>query len=141
MKKLIFCLSLPWFLSSCASFKKAFCDCQPSAPTKVVTDRTSKPVKLVKQKKSKTQDSIVVDEEDLKLADRMTKAVDEFVFKDEEGDFKSLCAEKRFDCWVNEKPYPAGKHLEKRRVPPFLTGTKMGLRGEERVQVRFNFYP
>jgi hypothetical protein len=132
-------------LTSCASFKQGFCNCQHEAPPVVQAapkaEKPSKPVKLVKKKKTKTTESIIVDADDIEQSNKMTKAVDAFVFKDEEDEFKALCAEKRFDCWVNEKRYPTGKAKIDRTVPPFLTGAKMGLRGEERVHVRFNFYP
>ncbi|MNK07479.1 hypothetical protein D3C87_253940 [compost metagenome] len=145
MKKLLLLISLPLLLSSCASIKKAICDCQKPATTDELTldedFETTKSVKLVKRKKSPTQETIVVDKEDVQLADKMTKAVDKFVFKDEEKDFETLCRGTRFDCWVDEKPYPKGKKAIARTIPPFLSGSKMGLRGDKRIQVRFTFYP
>ncbi len=163
MKSFLVLATLSLVLSSCATIKKSICDCQdakkeahlantttgPSASssngsgkTTYTTDKTStKPVKLVKRKKAAGQDSIVVDGDDMELANKMTKAVDNYVFKDEEEEFKALCDGPRFDCWVNEMPYPKGKKKIARTVPPFLSGSKMGLRGEERVQVRFTFYP
>lgn len=144
MKKLLLLISLPLLLSSCASIKKAICDCsKPSKEDELTLENAekAKPVKLVKRKKSPTQETIVVDKEDVELANKMTKAVDNFVFKDEEQEFKALCGNPRFDCWVDEKPYPQGKKKISRTIPPFLSGSKMGLRGDKRVQVRFTFYP
>lgn len=159
MKRILVLAAFSLVLSSCATIKKSICDCQDtkkethsagaaassgagSGKTTYTTDRSSnKPVKLVKRKKAAGQDSIVVDGDDMELANKMTKAVDNYVFKDEEEEFKALCDGQRFDCWVNETPYPKGKKKIARTVPPFLSGSKMGLRGEERVQVRFTFYP
>ena len=135
------------FLSSCVSVKRAICDCyqQPksvaAAPAPAHVEKAVKPVKLVKKKKTPTQESIVVDDADIELSNKMTAAVDTYVFKDDPEEFKKLCSESRFDCWVNEKKFPAGKKSIARTIPPFLTGSKMGLRGDERIQVRFNFYP
>jgi Pyruvate decarboxylase and related thiamine pyrophosphate-requiring enzymes len=134
------------FLSSCVSLKRAICDCnqQPKpvpAHAEVHVEKPVKPVKLVKKKKTPTQESIIVDDADIELSNKMTSAVDTYVFKDDEDEFKKLCSESRFDCWVNEKKYPAKKKAIARTIPPFLTGSKMGLRGDERIQVRFNFYP
>lgn len=135
------------FLTSCVSFKRAFCDCnqQPkavaAAPSVSHVEKPVKPVKLIKKKKTPTQESIIVDDADIELSNKMTTAVDAYVFKDDQDEFKKLCSESRFDCWVNEKKFPAGKKTIARTVPPFLTGSKMGLRGDERIQVRFNFYP
>lgn len=161
MKNFLMMTALSLFLVSCASLKKSICDCPDtkkencsSAPatnsmssngtnhTKIyTTEKSAKPVKLVKRKKGAGQDSIVVDTDDMELANKMTKAVDNYVFKDEEEEFKALCEGPRFDCWVNEATYPKGKKKIARTVPPFLSGSKMGLRGDERIQVRFTFYP
>jgi len=132
-------------LTSCVSLKRAICDCyqqpKPVVHVEPKPEKPVKPVKLVKKKKTPTAESIVVDNDDIELSNKMTKAVDAYVFKDDDDDFKALCSETRFDCWVNEKKYPSSKKAVARTIPPFLTGSKMGLRGEERVQVRFSFYP
>ncbi|MNL29377.1 hypothetical protein D3C87_1510580 [compost metagenome] len=142
MKKLLLLVCLPLLLSSCASIKKVICDCSKDEELLTLENaEKAKPVKLVKRKKSPTQETIVVDKDDVELADKMTKAVDKFVFKDDEQEFKTLCGNTRFDCWVDEKPYPNGKKKVARTIPPFLSGSKMGLRGDKRVQVRYTFYP
>ena len=84
---------------------------------------------------------IVVDSEDIETSNRMSKAVDAFVFKNQKDEFTTLCKDTRFDCFVNDKRYPKGRKKVKRKVPPFLSGSKMGLQGDTRVRVRYNFYP
>ena len=84
---------------------------------------------------------IVVDSEDIEAGNRMSKAVDAFVFKGQKEDFTALCKDVRFDCFVNDKRFPKGRKKIKRKVPPFLSGSKMGLQGDTRVRVRYNFYP
>lgn len=84
---------------------------------------------------------IQVSAEDLAVANRMMTAMDAYVFKNEKTDFTKLCKDKRFDCQVNDKKFPAGKKVAKRKVPPYMSGSKMGLQAEERVQVRYDFYP
>ena len=85
--------------------------------------------------------SIQVGAEDLAIANRMMTAMDDYVFKNQKMDFTKLCKDKRFDCQVNDKKYPAGRKTVKRKVPPYMSGSKMGLQAEERVQVRYDFYP
>ncbi|UOF02681.1 hypothetical protein [Bdellovibrio reynosensis] len=84
---------------------------------------------------------IEVDANDQKALDKMTKAVEKYVIKKDIKQFNKLCKDKRFDCFVNEKPFPKNKKAIARSVPPFASGSKMGLHGEERVQVRYDFYP
>ncbi|MNL17840.1 hypothetical protein D3C87_1389590 [compost metagenome] len=85
--------------------------------------------------------TIQVGAEDLAIANRMMTAMDDYVFKNQKMDFTKLCKDKRFDCQVNDKRYPAGRKTVKRKVPPYMSGSKMGLQAEERVQVRYDFYP
>lgn len=85
--------------------------------------------------------AIVVDAKDIALLEKMTKAVEAFVIKNEKMSFTSLCRDKRFDCFIDEQPYPSGKKKVSRTTPPYASGSKMGLQGEKRIQVRFNFYP
>lgn len=88
-----------------------------------------------------TPKQIEVDANDQKALDNMTKAVEKYVLKKDIKRFNKLCKDKRFDCFVNEKPFPKNKKAIARSVPPFASGSKMGLHGEERVQVRYDFYP
>ena len=84
---------------------------------------------------------IVVDNKDLQALDSMTKAVEAYVIKGEKKSFANLCNDKRFDCSVDDVSYPKGKKKVLRTVPPYATGTKMGLQGERRIQVKYDFYP
>lgn len=84
---------------------------------------------------------IVVDPQDLAALDRMTKAVELYVHKGDKKEFTALCKDKRFDCYVADKFFPAKKKKTARAIPPYASGSKMGLQGEERVQVRYEFYP
>lgn len=129
-------------LSSCASFKKSFCDCA-QAPKESKSAATTEHAKssAVTDKSSTKEAGIVVDSADVDMGNRMSRAVDAFVFKNQREEFTSLCKDERFDCYVNDKRYPKGRKKVKRKVPPFLSGSKMGLQGDERVRVRYNFYP
>jgi hypothetical protein len=86
-------------------------------------------------------DSVAVDPSDIALGDRMTKAVDEFVFKKNEVPFRTLCLDDRFSCYVDGKWYPQGKKKLTRKHPPYMSGSKMALQDEKRVQVRYEFFP
>lgn len=92
-------------------------------------------------KVEKTETGIVVDDADVELANRMTVAMDAFVFKNERADFAKLCKDKRFDCLVDDKVFPEGKKKTKRKVPPFMSGAKNGIQGDHRVYVKYDFYP
>ena len=84
---------------------------------------------------------IVVDNKDLQALDKMTKAVEAYVIKGDKKSFSKLCTDKRFDCSVDEVAFPKGKKKITRLVPPYATGTKMGLQGEKRIHVKYDFYP
>ena len=92
-------------------------------------------------KTEKVEAGIVVDNTDVELANRMTVAMDAFVFKNERTEFTKLCKDKRFDCLVDDKVFPAGKKKTKRKVPPFMSGAKNGIQGDTRVYVKYDFYP
>lgn len=85
--------------------------------------------------------SIVVDSKDLQSLEKMTKAIEAYVLKGEKKQFTSLCKDKRFDCFVGDKAYPKSKKKITRTAPPYASGSKMGLQGEQRVHVKYNFYP
>lgn len=85
--------------------------------------------------------SVVVEPEDLAVLEKMNKAVEAYVLKNERIHFKNLCKDKRFDCYIDEKKYPAKAKKTGRKVPPYASGSKMGLQGETRVHVRYDFYP
>lgn len=96
--------------------------------------------KQEKQEPVKTS-GIVVGPKELQLLDKMNKAVESYVLKNEKAQFNKLCKDKRFDCFVDEKMYPTKKKKISRAVPPYASGSKMGLQGEQRVHVKYDFYP
>jgi hypothetical protein len=133
-------------LSSCATLKKSFCDCNcdeyaefatPEARAKAAA--AAKPA--AKPKPGTKNQGIVVEQTDLDAADRMGKAVDNYVFGKEAGEFTDLCSQDKFDCYVDGRRFPKGRKKIKRKVPPFLSGSKMGLQDDKRVQVKYEFYP
>lgn len=75
------------------------------------------------------------------MLERMTKAIEVYVHKGDKKEFTQLCKDRRFDCYVGEKLFPAGRKKITRKAPPYALGSKMGLQGEERVQARYEFYP
>ncbi len=142
------------FLVSCASWRAVdhstdhdtellTLDHEPSAAsTKSV--RASKSGKSSAAKAAKTtpkNSAIVVEQSDVDLGNRMAQAMDSYVFKSDEVDFKKLCTDTRFDCSVDGARFPAKRKTVKRKVPAFLSGSKMGFKGEQRVQVKYDFYP
>lgn len=85
--------------------------------------------------------SVVVDTEDLVALEKMNKAVEAYVLKNEPKSFRSLCKDMRFDCYVNDEVVPPGRKKSVRKVPPYASGSKMGLQGETRIHLRYDFYP
>ncbi|KYG61644.1 hypothetical protein AZI86_18265 [Bdellovibrio bacteriovorus] len=85
--------------------------------------------------------SISVGPNDLRTLEKMDKALEGFVLRNETKIFTSLCKEKRFDCYVGDVLYPKTKKKVSRKVPPYASGSKMGLQGENRIQARYDFYP
>lgn len=85
--------------------------------------------------------AIVVDTKDLESLNKMNKAVEDYVLKSDPKAFADICQQKTFDCFVGGKSFPASKKKIKRKVPPYASGSKMGLQGEERVQIKYDFYP
>ena len=162
MKHLL--LLLPFFLltTSCASLKKAICDCEAPkaktvaptkerkpyvlkglAPKKEVTEASSTKSTAKKKKAvAPSVEAIAVNPDDLKIIDQMTTAMDDYVYRGEEQSFIDLCKDSRFHCYLNDKKFPQERKFKKRKVPPFMTGSKMGLRDDdERVRLRYEFYP
>ncbi len=84
---------------------------------------------------------IVVDPSDIEAEKKMSKAVDAFVFKKQVQELTQLCRDPRFDCYVNDRLFPVGRKLKTHKVPPFLSGAKMGLHDEQQVRVKYDFYP
>ena len=113
-----------------------------SANTKPATTKSGNSKTASKAAKTeKVEAGIVVDNTDVELANRMTVAMDAFVFKNERTEFTKLCKDKRFDCLVDDKVFPTGKKKTKRKVPPFMSGAKNGIQGDTRVYVKYDFYP
>ncbi|KHD89368.1 MAG: hypothetical protein OM95_03055 [Bdellovibrio sp. ArHS] len=140
MKK-FFVLAALLVICGCATQKKEtanwdeFHDLKSSS-----ADKTKKAEKKTSETTSKPG-GIVVDGQDVQTLEKMTKAVELFVLKNQKADFARMCKDKRFDCFVDEKPFPKAKKIVKRTVPPYASGSKMGLQGEKRVQVKYDFYP
>ncbi|WP_415062922.1 hypothetical protein [Bdellovibrio sp.] len=85
--------------------------------------------------------SIVVSPKDLQKHDKMTKALEAYILKGDKTSFAALCKDSHFDCFVDNKAYPKNKKKQTRKVPPYASGSKMGLQGENRIHVRYDFYP
>jgi hypothetical protein len=126
-------------VSGCASFKKQFCDC--AKDPKAIANSAHFEKVPVEKKPSKESGPIVVDGDDVVLTNRMSAAVDGYVFKGEKEEFATLCADQRFDCFVNDRRFPKGRKRVKRKVPAFMSGSKMGLQNGERVRLKYDFYP
>lgn len=150
MKKVLSLVVCMVALSSCATLKKQFCDCcrekaaaeekAGSVPPAPHSEHSERGAKADKSDKADPL-PIVVDNSDIELTNRMLKAVDNYVFKGDAKEFTDLCTDTRFDCVVNSKRFPASRKKIKRKVPPFVSGSKSGLQGNERVNVKYSFYP
>jgi hypothetical protein len=135
MKNIVVLVLLPVLMGGCAIKTKYASQAGASKETKPVAKAAPEPSKAAKPP------SVVVGPEDLQVMEKMNKAVEAYVLKNEKKSFKSLCKDKRFDCYVDEKVFPAGRKKTVRTVPPYASGSKMGLQGETRVHVRYDFYP
>lgn len=115
--------------------------CASKSPDSVIT-ATEKQKKIEKTvEKAPKGPGIVVDNKDLEVLEKMNKAVELYVLKNEKKSFAALCKDNRFDCYVNESPLPKRKKKIIRNVPPYASGSKMGLQGENRVHVKYDFFP
>ncbi len=146
MKKVLGLCLLMLSLSSCATFKKTFCNCEPELDL----PPECKPRVIIKKvpvpgtpatPQVKTGGGIVVQQADLELGDKMARAMDSYLFANDPTDFTNLCKDERFDCFVDDKRYPKDRKRIKRKVPAFLSGSKMGLQDEKRINIKYNFYP
>lgn len=127
MKKLIL-ISGFLLLNSCAAIQKRICDCAgESHASAVKVEKSAKPVR--------------VNPADFELTAKMQAAMDDYVFKDEKTEFMALCADPRFDCTLNDKRFPKEKKKIRRKIPPFMSGSKMGVVNNERILLKYNFYP
>ena len=138
MKRVIVLTLLTVVMASCAHKRKTQDLDFDDVP---VTKKSSSSKKTEKSGAKPEASGIVVDPQDLAALDRMTKAAELYVHKGDKKEFTALCKDKRFDCYVADKFFPAKKKKTARAIPPYASGSKMGLQGEERVQVRYEFYP
>lgn len=143
MKKIYLLLAATLLLSSCVTTQRRVGEVSVTTASETTKENkvsgTGKKADVNKEP-SKTS-GIVVDNKDLVILEKMVKAVETYVLKNDKRSFSALCKDKRFDCYVNDKFYPAGKKKTSRNVPPYALGSKMGLQGETRVQIRYEFYP
>lgn len=106
---------------------------EPNVTVKVESSKeSSKPIKNA---------SIVVGDKDLRLLEQMNKSVEDYVLKKDKKGFQNLCRNQHFDCLIGDKVFPLRNKKIERKVPPYASGSKMGLHGEERVHIRYEFYP
>lgn len=133
MKKvLLLSLSMLMMITACATKR------HESAGT--ISLEKSKKIEKPAEEPPKTT-GIVVDAKDLQILESMNKAVELYVLKSEIKQFTSLCKDTHFDCFIDEKSFPKRKKKITRTIPPYASGSKMGLQGEKRVQVKYDFYP
>lgn len=142
MKRILVLSAILLLLVSCATRKSKDLDFDDMPAEKKASSSTKK-----KSKAEASPDAggvvpgVVVDPQDLAMLERMTKAVESYIYKGEKKEFTTLCKDKRFDCFVDEKASPARKKKISRPLPPYASGSKMGLQGEKRIQLRYEFYP
>ncbi|WP_413944306.1 hypothetical protein [Bdellovibrio sp. HCB-162] len=139
MKKNLSLILVMLFLGACATKPKSH-DSGFEDLKETKHAATAKKTEKVPAEPAKAS-SIVVDSKDLQVLEKMTKAVELYVLKNDKKQFTSLCKDKRFDCFVDDKAYPKTKKKIARSVPPYASGSKMGLQGEQRVHVKYDFYP
>lgn len=133
MKKVLFLSLAISMITACASknYEK---------PSLISVEEKAKKIEKAAEEPKKVS-GIVVDAKDLQVLEKMNKAVEVFVLKNEKSEFMNLCKDMRFDCFVDEKSFPNRKKKILRKVPPYASGSKMGLQGETRVHVKYDFYP
>ncbi len=137
--KYIFLLLTLVFLSSCAGWNQK-CDCSKEVRESKTTGGGSTAITVVPPA-PKIEEEKTVSAADIELINKMIKAVDDYVFRQQKDEFTALCKDERFDCRVNDKRFPAAKKKVKRKISPFVSGSKTGLQNAERVTVRYSFYP
>lgn len=140
-----FYVVLIFAISGCASLKKHFCDCPCAEGSHAAASATG--VYATSHgsgggaSSARVNKPINVSEADLELTTKMQEAMDDYVLKGDVQPFTNLCADPRFDCSVNEKRFPKTKKKIRRKVPPFMSGSKMGTVGDQKVTLKYNFYP
>lgn len=86
-------------------------------------------------------DSKHVSSQDVQTLEKMNKAIEDYVHRKNSKEVTKLCKDLRFDCYLDNKIFPKGRKTVKRSLPPYATGSKMGTHGEDRVQMRYEFFP
>ncbi len=155
MKKNITLFLLAFSLAGCSTFFKE------TEPAEVKTETTKSdvikksnsgnvkgvpPAPAVAEEPGKTGSAkadkvVAIEGTNSEVADKVSKAMENFVFKAEKEEFASFCRDVRIDCTVNGKSFPKGKKKVARTSQPFFVGSKNGLQGTERLIVKFKFYP
>lgn len=142
MKKMYFLIAVTVLLSSCVTTQRRVGE---GSITAAETVKESKSPSVSKKadggKEVPKAAGIVVDNKDIAILEKMVKAVESYVLKNDKKNFAALCKDKRFDCYVNDQFYPTRKKKIPRTVPPYALGSKMGLHGENRIHVKYEFYP
>ncbi len=90
---------------------------------------------------SKFTTAKVVSPQDIATLDKMNKALEDYIHRKDSKELLKICKDLRFDCYLDNKIYPQSRKKIKRTIQPYATGSKMGLHGEERVQIRYEFFP
>lgn len=138
----VFMVGVLSLLTSCATLKEMICDCQPAA--KKESTKESKVTSKASRSSSPVEETPVpaVDEAEEMLGGEIYAAMDAFVFNKDEKRMLVFCKSTQVQCWLNDKRWPIGKKLDRKKLKksPFMTGSKMGLRGDERVQIRWEFF-
>lgn len=76
-----------------------------------------------------------------KTLEKMNTAMEDYVFRRDSKALTQYCQDLRFDCFVDNKAFPDKRKKQTRKNAPLATGSKFGLQGEDRVQVRYEFFP
>ena len=119
-------------IASCSGLKKR---------SETSTSATHSSGSSIADKPEKSPKPVSVNPGDIELTDKMQAAMDNYVFKDEKNEFANLCKDIRFDCTLDGKRFPKGKKKIRRKIPPFMSGSKTGVVGDQRVLLKYNFYP
>lgn len=138
MMKTLLITAVAAMLSACATHESRP---MPWSETAKESPKASAKTTSTSSTTTTVKTSITVGAKELQMLEKMDKALEGFVLRNETKAFTSLCKEKRFDCFVSDVLYPKNKSKIKRKVPPYASGSKMGLQGENRVQARYDFYP
>jgi hypothetical protein len=90
---------------------------------------------------AKAKPAKIVSPNDLATLEKMNRALEDYIHRKDSKELLKLCKDLRFDCYLDNKIYPKTRKLVKRNIQPYATGSKMGLHGENRIQIRYEFFP